>query len=120
MHELSIAQCILDIVNSSVPEEQAANVSSIHIRLGSLSGVVADSLEFCFNVLVADTSLRRARLSIEAVNATSECGACSSRFSSDVPVFLCPVCGGTKLSLVSGTELEVSEIELLDNPGEET
>jgi Zn finger protein HypA/HybF involved in hydrogenase expression len=44
MHELAIAQNILEIVNQSVPEEQAAAVRLVRIRIGQLSGVVPESL----------------------------------------------------------------------------
>ena len=41
MHELSIAQNILEIVHQYVPEEQRAKVQSVKVQVGRLSGVVA-------------------------------------------------------------------------------
>jgi len=120
MHELAIAQSIFEIVGSAVPAEQAGDVRAVRVRVGRLSGVVADSLEFCFSVIVADTPLRRASLAIEAVPTISACRDCTHRFPVEDLAFLCPSCGSTNIVLVSGTELQVAEIELLDNPVEVT
>ena len=49
MHELGVAQEILDIVRRYVPDTEAARVRDVRVRVGELAGVVADSLEFCFS-----------------------------------------------------------------------
>lgn len=120
MHELAIAQSIREIVEGAVPPDQAANVRAVRIRVGRLSGVVADSLDFCFNVIVADTPLCRARLLIELVPTVSQCSECSHRFTVEDLAFVCPSCGSTGIALVSGTELQVADIELEDNSVEVT
>ncbi len=118
MHELSIAQSIVGIVESAVPAEQAAEVRAVRVRVGLLSGVVAESLEFCFSVIVAETPLRGAKLLIESVPASSECRDCLQRFTVEELIFVCPSCGSTNIALVTGTELQVAEIEVLDNTEE--
>ena len=120
MHELAIAQSIVEIVKSAVPAEQAGDVRAVRVRVGRLSGVVADSLEFCFSVIVAETPLRDAAIVIEAVPTVSECKECFNNFIVEDLAFSCPSCGSANIVLVSGTELQVAEIELLDNPVEVT
>jgi hydrogenase nickel incorporation protein HypA/HybF len=114
MHELSIAQDILDIVNQYVPPEQMTAVRAVRLKLGRLSGIVAESLEFCFSAIVADTPLGKACLDIEPVPTRAECPDCGNSFLIDDPVFLCSRCGGAGIRVVSGTELQVVEIELAD------
>jgi hydrogenase nickel incorporation protein HypA/HybF len=118
MHELGIAQSILQIVQQSVPEAQAADVRRIKIRIGKLSGVVAESLDFCFGVIVGETAMNRAGLAIEQVPIISECKSCGHRFEIDDLNFSCPGCKGSNLDLVSGRELEIVEIELADESPE--
>ena len=115
MHELGIAQNILQIVQQSVPEKCAADVRGIRIRVGQLSGVVADSLEFCFGVLISQTDMQQASLKIESVPLISECKDCLQRFQMDDLGFSCPTCKSTNLNLISGRELEVVEVELEDD-----
>ncbi len=114
MHELSIAQGILEIVQQYVPDNQAAGVRSIRVRIGPLSGVVPDSLDFSFSVIVAGTPWNGAKLDLIQVPARLQCSACAREFEAREPAFCCPGCGGTEVQMVSGTELEVIEIEMED------
>lgn len=118
MHKLGIAQNVLQIVQQSVPEKSAADVRSIRMRVGQLSGVVADSLEFCFSAIVSQTDMQRANLEIERVPIISECQDCRQRFQMDDLGFFCPNCKSTNLRLISGRELEVVEIVLADEGDE--
>jgi hydrogenase nickel incorporation protein HypA/HybF len=118
MHELGIAQNILQIVRQSVPEMDAADVRSIRIRVGQLSGIVPDSLEFCFSAIVHDTDMQRASLEIDQVPTTAECKDCMHRFQMDDLGFSCPACKSVNLQLISGRELEVVEIEIAEEADE--
>ena len=118
MHELGIAQNILEIVRQSIPGDQAGAVRGIRIRVGQLSGVVADSLEFCFGAMVSDTDMRRATLAIEQVPTTAQCRDCGHRFRVEEFDFACSGCGSARIDLVSGKELEVVEIEMAEEQDE--
>jgi len=118
MHELSIAQSILEIVQANLPVADAGSVKLVKIRVGQLSGVVPDSLDFCFGAITHGTSLQGATLDIEKVPFVLKCRACNTSFESEAGVVLCPTCGGMDTEVLSGTELQVVEIELLDSPPE--
>jgi hydrogenase nickel incorporation protein HypA/HybF len=114
MHELAIAQNILEIVQQSVPENQAKSVRGIRIRIGRLAGIVPDSLDFCFSAIVNDTDMQKARLAIEQVPTFSQCKTCAHRFGIEDWIFTCPICQSTNLDLISGKELEIVDIEVAD------
>jgi hydrogenase nickel incorporation protein HypA/HybF len=114
MHELGIAQNILEIVRQAVPKEQTAAVRSIRLRVGPLSGVVPDSLEFCFQAIVNETEMQKASLAIEQLPAILSCKKCAYRFQTKDLEFFCQSCGSSELELVSGKELEVVEIDLAE------
>jgi len=118
MHELAIAQNILEIVQQSVPREQAAAVRWVRVRVGQLSGVVPESLDFCFSAIASDTNWKGASLAIEQVPTTSQCRDCAHHFEIEDMLFFCPACKGTNIELTSGKELELVEIELEDGQGE--
>jgi hydrogenase nickel incorporation protein HypA/HybF len=120
MHELGIAQGIVDIVRQYVPEQHGARVASVRIRVGNLSGVVPESLEFCFGAIVAGTPYESARLEIERVSTRCECSDCARPFETDEPAFMCPSCGSGNVLLLSGTDLQVVHLELADAPAEES
>jgi hydrogenase nickel incorporation protein HypA/HybF len=114
MHELSIAQNIFEIVQANLPVADAGSVKSVKIRVGQLSGVVPDSLEFCFTAITQGTPLQGAILDIEQVPFILKCRSCSMSFESEAGIVLCPTCGGTDTEVISGTELQVVEIEVND------
>jgi hydrogenase nickel incorporation protein HypA/HybF len=118
MHELGIAQGILDIVQQYVPQEQAADVRSVKVRVGQLAGVVAESLEFSFQALIADTPWQTAQLQIHRVPTVAGCNTCNSQFEIEDIAFLCPTCGSTRIRMISGTDLQVVEIEMHDEHAE--
>ena len=114
MHELSIAQGIVDIIRQYVPEDQTPDVRLIKVRVGQMAGVVPDSLDFCFGAIVNGTPLGEARLDIEETPLRSLCNGCGVEFAVEGAAFLCPGCGSAEVQVVSGTELQVVEIELSD------
>jgi hydrogenase nickel incorporation protein HypA/HybF len=120
MHELSIAQSILEIVEQYVPRDARAGVRSIRVRVGSLSGIVPESLEFSFSAIVSGTPLGSARLDIQRVPAICRCEGCGAEFETADFVFACPRCGGINIRLMSGSELRVVDIELEDVPVQES
>jgi len=67
MHELGIAQSILEIVRTHVPPGQAPAVREVRIRVGDRAGVLVESLEFCFGVAVAGTPYADAVLAVDRV-----------------------------------------------------
>jgi hydrogenase nickel incorporation protein HypA/HybF len=120
MHELGVAQGILDLVRHHVPEHQAGAVRAVTVRLGRLSGVVADSLDFCFGAIVAGTPYSGASLSIDHVATRARCHDCAREFDVDGLVFRCPGCAGPHIRLISGDELQVVAVELEDTAPEVT
>ena len=112
MHELSIAQNIVEIVRQYVAADALTGVRSVRLRVGRLSGVVPDSLEFSFSAIVAGTPLESSRLDIEHVPTRCRCVACTKDFEASDFVFLCPVCGGADVEVISGSDLQVVDIEL--------
>jgi hydrogenase nickel incorporation protein HypA/HybF len=113
MHELSIAGNILEIVREHLPEGRA-EVASVKVRIGEMSGVVPDSLAFCFEALTAGTPLQGARLQIQEIPLSGRCRACGYAGRLADGALTCSACGSGDLELIAGRELEVVEIELND------
>ena len=112
MHELSIAQNILEIVRESVPADELADVRIIRLKLGTFSGVVADSLDFCFSAISVETPLANAHLEFEHIPFAVLCRHCQKTFENDLGVVVCPECGGVDTVILSGRELQVTQVEL--------
>jgi hydrogenase nickel incorporation protein HypA/HybF len=114
MHELSIAQSILDIVADAVPvPENRALLRVVKVKVGRLSGVLPEALEFCFAALVTETPLAHAKLAIDVIPIRLECADCGAVSSVEELAGGCPACGG-RARVTAGTELQVTELELAE------
>lgn len=109
MHELSITQGVVDICQSTAAGRK---VISVTLLIGELSGVVPEAVEFCFEACTKDTPLEGARLIIEQVPARGSCKDCSAEFPLRAYYSSCPGCGGHNVTVLSGEELRVKEMEV--------
>ena len=114
MHELSVANSIIEIVQRSVPGPSRGEVRTVNIRLGTQAGVVPDSLLFYFDILKEDAGFKNAHLVMENIPFIVHCVTCDKSLPSDSGLLICPECGGSDTQVVSGTELLVADIELED------
>lgn len=113
MHELTIAQNICDIVKRELEDiDGIKEVRKIRVKVGKLSGVVPDSLNFCFGFVSEGTPMEGASLEIEEIPVEVECNRCGDRFSLQEPLFVCPGCGSGDLGILAGQELLLQSIEV--------
>jgi hydrogenase nickel incorporation protein HypA/HybF len=112
MHELSIANDILTIIRQNVPQEELNNVENINVRIGDMSGVVAESLEFCFQAIISETELNKAKLVIEKIPFVVKCNSCGSETTNEFGIRVCTNCNGTDTEVISGLEMQVTDVEL--------
>ncbi len=115
MHELSVAQGIVDIIGQHVPQQELANVRAVRLRIGAVAGIVQDSLEFSFAVITADTPLAHAAPVIETVPFIVKCNRCGAESQNEQGIILCSQCGSSETTVVSGTEMQIAAIELEEN-----
>ena len=64
MHEVALAQGILDVVLDVAGGREARTV---RVRAGELQSVTQDSLQFCFEMVAQDTPAAAARLEVEII-----------------------------------------------------
>jgi len=114
MHEMGIASTILDAVAAEAKKRPGARLVSVGLRIGEVSGVSPEALEFCFQCLVKDTDLEPLGLEIERSPRRHRCPKCAREF--DVVDYdpTCPDCGEFSTSLISGEEMEIVYLEVAD------
>jgi hydrogenase nickel incorporation protein HypA/HybF len=112
MHEMSIAQSVLDIAFGEMEKHTSAGIRKIKISIGEFSGIVKEALEFAFDVLKNDTPAARAEVEIEVLPMTANCAKCgpiACRLS-DLNLF-CPQCGRS-VTITAGREMRVDYLDL--------
>jgi hydrogenase nickel incorporation protein HypA/HybF len=108
MHELAITEGLVDAVTTRLPGRR---VTCVNLEIGALSGVVADALLFCFDLVTAGTNLEGARLEIAQPSAVCQCHACGGHFEPDSPFVICP-CGSADVTVLAGQDLRITSVQV--------
>ena len=112
MHEMSIAQSLLDVIEEEMRKHNATELKSVLVHIGQLSAIVPESLSFCFEIMTSGTELEGAKLNMEIIPLIGNCRKCGQSFEIKHYAFECPYCSGTDIETLSGQELSIVEMEV--------
>ncbi len=112
MHELAIAEQIVQVVMTHVEAHSIEHVTNVHIQVGEATGVVADSLTFSFEMIASSTpELDGAQLVIDTVPYRAKCRHCHKEFPVKHFIVQCPLCEKWDADVISGKEFKVLDME---------
>lgn len=117
MHELSLIQSILEIVEREIEAHGVKRVERIRLKVGEMMGVEETSMQMAFEVLAEDTPMAGAALELDYIPAEAYCARCDHRYPAKRYRVTCPQCGGGG-QIVSGKELFVDSLEVDDGEGD--
>jgi hydrogenase nickel incorporation protein HypA/HybF len=109
VHELSIAQAIVDVATRHARGEC---VTKVHVKIGRLRQVVPSALAFSFELCAHGTSVEGAELEIDHVAIGAVCRDCEAESELDGFPLACSACGSLAVDVVRGEELQVESLEL--------
>jgi hydrogenase nickel incorporation protein HypA/HybF len=117
MHELSIVTSVVESVTESLASYPGARVLQVRLRVGALSAVIEDSLQFCYGIAIEGTPLAASKLVVNTVPVTVHCSACGQDGALEsLQHFHCPHCDAPATDVRTGRELEIESIEIEDAP----
>lgn len=111
MHELSLAESMLAIVEERARREGFRRIATIRLEIGQLSCVMPEALRFCFDSVTRGSIAEGARLDIVGIPGEGRCPQCRRTTAMEEPYGLCPACD-TPLVVTAGTEMRVKELEV--------
>ena len=109
MHELAITEGVVQAVTQRLP---GTPIACVHLEIGAMSGVVADSVRFCFELVTEGTTLEGARLDISEPPARCRCRDCGAEFEPENVIALCG-CGCADVAILAGQELRITSVEVV-------
>jgi len=112
MHEMSIAQSLVDIIQEEMANNNASVLKSVKLNIGKLSAIVPEALSFCFEIIVSGTTMEGAQLIMEMIPLRGICLDCEQDFEIEDYAFTCPHCESPNIRTVSGQELSIVEMEV--------
>lgn len=112
MHEMGIAQGILEAVVEAAEQEGATRINEVRLSFGDLTEVQESALEFAWEVLRQDTMAADAGLVVERLTARSRCLLCGEEYAHDRYDYSCPRCSSLAVELLQGRELRIDSIDI--------
>jgi hydrogenase nickel incorporation protein HypA/HybF len=112
MHELSIAQSILEIALTNARAEGATRILNIRVVVGALTTYVNESLQLCWDFVTEGTLAAGSSIELIRTPGLVQCLNCFTRFSTMDTDFRCPQCGGLWRHALAGEECYVDAIDI--------
>ncbi len=79
MHEMTLAESVLQIVENAARREGLRRVRAVRLEIGQLSSVEPEAMRFCFDAVARDSVADGARLDIVVTAGAAWCVECSER-----------------------------------------
>ncbi|NPB06156.1 MAG: hydrogenase maturation nickel metallochaperone HypA [Aquificae bacterium] len=119
MHEFSIVQSLLALIEQEAAKHGANKVSKVVLAVGPLSGVEVHLLKQAFEAFKEGTVAAEAELEVEQTKLRVFCRSCGREYEKEELNLLCPACGTNETELRGGDELLLKSLELLTEESRE-
>ena len=117
MHELSMAQGILNVVIENAENNDATSVEKVVIEIGKLALLNPEQVQFMLGVLKEDTIAENAEFVIEEVPVEIKCSQCdyegvvvTDDLDHYAPMVTCPKCESYKVEVLNGKDVTVRDL----------
>jgi len=114
MHEVSIIEGLIDIVEKQKEKHQFSKVLEIHIACGVYNCVSEENLEFCLKTVAQGTYLETAIIKVNRLPERWSCKQCHSEFhketKSEDPC--CSKCGSSNVVPLLNSEIYLDKLEV--------
>ncbi|MBZ0068674.1 MAG: hydrogenase maturation nickel metallochaperone HypA [Thiobacillus sp.] len=115
MHELAVAQALVEQVEAVIDQHHATSASLIRVRIGPLAGVVAELLATAFPLAAAGSRMQHAELEFTYAPIQVRCQTCGADTEAAMNRLICGACGDWHTQIISGDELLLESVELIND-----
>ncbi len=116
MHELAVAQALIEQVGDVIRQHRAQRATRIRVRIGPLAGVVPELLGNAFPLAATGSRMEHAVLDLVAAPITVRCETCDAETEATMNRLVCAACGDWHTRIISGDELLLESVELETTP----
>lgn len=119
MHEYSVMLGLVESLLDDLKDRELKRVISVELKIGELTFINPDALDFAYTALAADTILEGSVLKVEKVDAAVSCSSCGyggpvehtndDHFYFNIPIITCPQCG-EKPKVIKGKEVMITGV----------
>ncbi len=114
MHEYSIVQSLLDIIEENAAKHGAKTVQKVVVKIGVMSGVEPHLLQIAFDTFKEKTICENASLEMIIQPIVAQCKECGAQneFEKNQIFFECKECGGVDLEVMDGEDMLLLSLEM--------
>lgn len=112
MHEMSLAENVLQIIEDAAHQQGFTRVRTVWLEIGQLACVEQESLRFGFEVATRGSIAEQARLEIVEAAGQGRCEQCAQNFPLAALYEACPECGSYDVKVTGGDGMRVKELEV--------
>jgi hydrogenase nickel incorporation protein HypA/HybF len=112
MHELGVAESILNTAIKVAEDNNAKTITKIQVKVGTLSGVEPYALQFALNAIKDGTIAQNADMEMNIIKAVGRCNACGKDSEPDTFYSICEYCNDPMLEIVAGEEFEIEFVDV--------
>jgi len=114
MHEYSIVQSLLDIIDDNAKENNAKKVTKVVVKIGVLSGIETHLLEIAFNTFKEKTICEDAMFEMIIQPIIARCKNCNfeNTYEQNQIFFECKKCGSVELDVLDGEDMLLMSLEM--------
>ena len=114
MHEVSIVEGLIDLVDKQKEKHGFSVVREIHIVCGIYNCTSEENLQFCLKTVAKGTYLEQALIKVHRLPERWECLACRIKFPRENKEVepSCPQCGASTVVPLLNSELLLDKLEV--------
>lgn len=112
MHEMSLAESVIQLIEEAAIKEKFSRVKTVCLEIGKLSHVEPEAMQFCFDSVSEQTLAEGAILKIIPVAGIGHCENCERDVEISQLYDPCSLCGNFGVVPITGTEMRIKELEV--------
>ncbi len=112
MHEMSIAEGIVQVLEEQAKEQHYSKVKTVWLEIGPLAMIESEALSFCFEAVTRGTLAQDASLQIINIKGEAFCMQCLKNVPITQRYDSCQSCGSHQLQVTQGDEMRIKELEV--------
>lgn len=112
MHEMSICEGILQVLETEAGKQGFSKVKTVWLEIGDLSSIEPEALKFGFDAVMRNSLADGSRLEIINIPGRAWCMQCAGEVAIKRRFDECPECGSYQLQATSGDEMRIKELEV--------
>lgn len=105
MHEMSIAQELIEQICSVAHQNNMQRVNEVILEIGILRLVIPEVMQNAFTAVTKDTVAEGAMLTMIEIPAQAVCNQCQQYFEPALDDYLCPRCRRADVTITRGNDI---------------